>query len=72
MKAPAIDPVVDEIREARRQISARFGHDPRQLVAHYLQRERERQAETVSDGKTYEENEPGGPLIALEPTRGSL
>ena len=31
------DPVIDEIREVRHRISARFGHDPSQLVAYYLE-----------------------------------
>ena len=35
------DPLVDEVREARRRISARFGHDVRKLVEHYQERERE-------------------------------
>lgn len=30
------DPLVDEVREVRRQISARFGHDPARLVEHYM------------------------------------
>lgn len=35
------DPLIDEIHEIRRQISAEFGHDPRRLVAHYMAREQE-------------------------------
>jgi hypothetical protein len=31
------DPVIDEIREIRHNISARFGHDPERLVAHYVE-----------------------------------
>jgi len=31
------DPVVDEIREIRRLISARFDHDPARLVAYYME-----------------------------------
>jgi len=31
------DPVIDEIREVRRQVSARFDHDPERLMAHYLE-----------------------------------
>ena len=31
------DPVIDEIREARHRISERCGHDPDQLVAYYLE-----------------------------------
>jgi hypothetical protein len=30
------DPPIDEVRELRHQISARFNHDPAQLIAHYL------------------------------------
>jgi hypothetical protein len=31
------DPVIDEVRDVRRKISARFGHDPRRLVEHYIE-----------------------------------
>ena len=31
------DPVIDEIREVRRRISARFDHDPERLVAYYME-----------------------------------
>jgi hypothetical protein len=31
------DPVIDEIREARHRISARFDHDPERLVAYYME-----------------------------------
>jgi hypothetical protein len=34
---PAPDPVIDEIREVRHQISARFDHDPSRLVAYYME-----------------------------------
>ena len=30
------DPVIDEIRAVRSRISARFEHDPEQLVRYYL------------------------------------
>jgi hypothetical protein len=30
------DPVIDEIREVRHRISARFEHDPEKLVAYYI------------------------------------
>lgn len=33
------DPLIDEIREVRRKISAEFGHDPRRLVEHYMKME---------------------------------
>lgn len=35
------DPIVDPIREARHQISARFGHDPKRLVEHYMRLDQE-------------------------------
>lgn len=31
------DPVIDEVREIRQKISARFGHDPARLVAYYME-----------------------------------
>ena len=31
------DPVVDEVRAVRHEISARFDHDPERLVAHYME-----------------------------------
>ncbi|HEX6749089.1 MAG TPA: hypothetical protein VF092_17450 [Longimicrobium sp.] len=31
------DPVVDEIRRIRRQIAARHGNDPKRLVEHYME-----------------------------------
>ena len=30
------DPVVDEVREARRRISEQVGHDPARLVEYYM------------------------------------
>jgi hypothetical protein len=30
------DPVIDEVREVRHRISARFHHDPARLVAYYI------------------------------------
>ena len=31
------DPVIDEIRRVRHQISAEHDHDPRKLVEHYIE-----------------------------------
>lgn len=36
MKEMKSDPVIDEVREVRHRISARFGHDPSRLVAYYM------------------------------------
>ena len=37
MKEIEKDPVIDEIREIRHRISARFDHDPARLVAYYME-----------------------------------
>ena len=39
------DPAIDEIREVRRKISAEFGHDPRRLMAHYAEYEKQLERE---------------------------
>jgi hypothetical protein len=48
------DPAIDEIRETRRKISAEFGHDPRRLMAHYVEYEKQ------LDGKYRFAEEPVG------------
>ncbi|MEW5930785.1 MAG: hypothetical protein AB1941_25270 [Gemmatimonadota bacterium] len=35
-KTPS-DPVIEEVREVRHRISARFDHDPARLVAYYME-----------------------------------
>ena len=39
------DPAIDEIYEVRRKISAEFGDDPRRLMAHYAEYEKELERE---------------------------
>jgi hypothetical protein len=39
------DPAIDEIRAVRRKISAEFSHDPRRLMAHYVEFEKQLQRE---------------------------
>jgi hypothetical protein len=41
------DPAINEIREMRRKISAEFGHDPRHLMAHYAEYEKQLQREGI-------------------------
>lgn len=41
MTSPLRDPVIEEIREIRHQISARFGHDPERLFEHYMRLQEE-------------------------------
>jgi hypothetical protein len=37
MKQIESDPVIEEVREVRHRISARFDHDPHRLVAYYME-----------------------------------
>ena len=39
------DPAIDEILATRRKISAEFGHDPRRLMAHYIEFEKQLERE---------------------------
>ena len=43
MKQNPSDPVIDEIREVRHRISARFDHDPTQIVAFYMEMQKQYQ-----------------------------
>ena len=43
MKQNPSDPVIDEIREVRHRISARFDHDPAQMVAFYMEMQKQYQ-----------------------------
>ena len=48
MSSPPRDPVIEEIREVRHQISARFGHDPERLYEHYLRLQKEYRDQLLS------------------------
>jgi hypothetical protein len=53
------DPAIDEIYEVRRKISAEFGDNPRRLMAHYAEYEKQLEREgwrfaEVPVGKTEE------------------
>jgi hypothetical protein len=41
------DPVIEEVREIRRRISARVGHDPTRLVAYYIELQRQYQGRLI-------------------------
>ena len=51
---PVFDPIVDPVREARRRISESVGHDPVQLVRHYLERQKQNPAQMVPEPKQIE------------------
>jgi len=41
------DPVIEEVREVRRRISARVGHDPTRLVAYYIELQKRYQGRLI-------------------------
>jgi hypothetical protein len=47
MKRKQTDPGVDEVREIRHDISARFDHDPAKLVAYYVELQKKYQSRLV-------------------------
>lgn len=40
MKPSQSDPVIDEVREIRHRISARFDHDPERSMTYYIELQR--------------------------------
>jgi hypothetical protein len=57
MKQGHSDPVIDEIREIRHNISARFDHDPERLVAHYAELQERYQERLVRTVPTTEQTD---------------
>ena len=57
MKQTKSDPVIDEIREVRHRISARFEHDPTQLVAFYMEMQKQYQDRLMETAKSTERND---------------
>lgn len=49
------DPVIDEIREVRHRISARVAHDPTQLVAYYIELQKQYQDRLIKTAKQAEQ-----------------
>ena len=66
MKQNLNDPVIDEIRDVRHRISARFGHDPARLVSFYLEMQEQYQDRLIETAEnTNRRNQPAtspGPL----------
>ena len=54
MSQPQSDPVIDEIREVRHQISARVDHDPARLVAYYMKLQEQYRDRLVDTSTTTE------------------
>ena len=54
MKQNLSDPVIDEIREVRHRVSARFEHDPTQLVAFYMEMQKQYQDRLMETAESIE------------------
>lgn len=52
MKQHHSDPVIDEIREVRHHLSARFDHDPARLVAYYMELQKQYQDRLIEAENT--------------------
>ena len=48
MKQIKSDPVIDEVRDVRHRISARFDHDPAKLVAYYMELQKQYQDRLIT------------------------
>ena len=69
MRQRQSDPVIDEVREVRHRISARFDHDPTGLVAFYMEMQKQyldRLSETGSNAGRSGQSQPPNP--SLQPT----
>ena len=49
MASQSDDPTISEIRATRHQISARFDHDPRRLVAYYLEKQQQHRDRLIGE-----------------------
>jgi hypothetical protein len=54
MRQITSDPVIDQIREIRHRISARFDHDPAKLVAYYMELQKQYQGRLLQAEKNPE------------------
>lgn len=57
MKRNLSDTVIDEIREVRHHISARFGHDPTQLVLYYVEMQKQYKDRLIKTAKNSEDGD---------------
>jgi hypothetical protein len=60
MDQGASDPVIDEVREVRRQISARVSHDPTRLVAYYIELQKQYQGRLIGGPEAEGMGTPSG------------
>jgi len=58
MKQTQTDPVIDEVREVRHRISARFDHDPSRLVAYYMEMQKQYEDRLLRSETSVEPTKP--------------
>jgi hypothetical protein len=56
MKRKQGDPLIDEVRETRHRISARFNHDPAKLLAYYVELQKKYQSRLVDSEQPGDES----------------
>ncbi|HEV3075156.1 MAG TPA: hypothetical protein VHB47_12115 [Thermoanaerobaculia bacterium] len=63
------DEDIARVREVRHRISERFGHDPYRLVAHYIERQQQREHPSVRAAEPGAAGETSGPTAAVAPRK---
>jgi hypothetical protein len=58
MKQTPSDPVIDEIRNTRHSISARFDHDPERLVTYYMELQKRYRERLIQTPPAAEQTDP--------------
>ena len=68
------DPVIDEVCEIRRAISARFDHDPARLVAHDIELQQRHRGRIIERSNPEKDRETMGrePVVGSEVTGPSF
>jgi hypothetical protein len=57
MQPTPSDPVIDELREIRHQISAAVDHDPARLLAYYMKLQEEYRDRLIGSGKAHRDSD---------------
>lgn len=58
MSPESNDPVIDEIRRIRHQISEEHGHDPARLVAYYMELQKQYKDRLITTDKKSDTTDP--------------
>lgn len=63
--------ILAEVRRVRHEISAKFGHDPKRLVEHYMEMQKEHPERLVNYGEKLKLNFPVPLTLPLDSTSPS-